>query len=202
MAASDVSPTTQCGVMGGLQKSEIVKKLRSDIERFYRLAGDTKAISTARLLISCLNPRLAPVVLLRLAEFFFRYRIVPLYKLCAMLNVMLFGIEVSPKVKIGGGLFLPHTVGTVIGAEQIGDDVTIMQGVTLGAKEPDMHFSVSTRPIVGSHVTIGAGAKVIGRVVIGDHAKIGANAVVLHDVPPYAVAVGVPAKVVRQTTGG
>lgn len=115
-----------------------------------------------------------------------------------MLNVVLFGLEVSPRVKIGGGLFLPHTVGTVIGAEQIGECVTVMQGVTLGAKEPDMQFTTTTRPVVGSHVTIGAGAKVIGRVIIGDYAKIGANAVVLRDVPPYAVAVGVPARVVIQ----
>lgn len=115
-----------------------------------------------------------------------------------MLNLVLFGLEVSPRVEIGGGLFLPHTVGTVIGAEKIGECVTIMQGVTLGAKEPDMQFTKITRPIIGNHVTIGAGAKVIGRVMVGDHAKIGANAVVLDDVPPYAVAVGVPAKIVKQ----
>lgn len=93
---------------------------------------------------------------------------------------------------------MPHTVGTVIGAERIGEQVTIMQGVTLGAKEPDMQFSLSTRPIIGNHVLIGAGAKIIGRVTVGDYAKIGANAVVLHDIPPYAVAVGVPARIVMR----
>jgi len=116
-----------------------------------------------------------------------------------MLNVVLFGIEVSPKVKIGGGLFLPHTVGTVLGAESIGENVTIMQGVTLGAKEPDMQFMPSTRPIIGNNVLIGAGAKVIGRIKVEDFAKIGANAVVVKDVPAYAVAIGVPARVlIRQ----
>jgi len=118
-------------------------------------------------------------------------------KFFAMLNVLLFGIEVSPRVEIGGGLFLPHTVGTVIGAERIGCNVTIMQGVTLGTREPDMQFTVSLRPVIGNHVLIGAGAKIIGRVTIGDYARIGANAVVLNDVPPYAVAAGIAAKVIE-----
>jgi serine O-acetyltransferase len=186
--------------MDRLQESEYMKKLRSDIERFYQLAGNESPISISRCIITCFHPRIVPVVIIRLAEFFYRYRIVPLYKICAMLNVVLFGLEVSPRVKIGGGLFLPHTVGTVIGAEQIGECVTIMQGVTLGTKETDMQFKGSTRPAVGNYVTIGAGAKILGRVIIGDYAKIGANAVVLHDVPAYALAVGIPAKIVEQKT--
>lgn len=137
-----------------------------------------------------------PVVLFRLAEFFFERRLGIVAKLFSMTNVAVFGIEVSPKVQIGGGLFLPHTVGTVLGAERIGDNVTILQGVTLGTAEPDNGFTVSLRPLISNHVVIGAGAKVIGRVTIGDHAKVGANAVVLQDVPPYAIAVGVPARII------
>lgn len=152
-------------------------------------------VSTAALVLACFNPRIVPVVLLRVAEFFYVRRLGLLAKFFSMLNVMIFGIEVSPKVRIGGGLFLPHTVGTVLGAEKIGDNCTILQGVTLGTSEPDMDFTVLMRPIIGNHVLIGAGAKVIGRVVIGDYAKIGANAVVLRDVPAYGVAVGVPATV-------
>ena len=149
---------------------------------------------------------MAPVVLLRLAEFLHGHRLGPLAKLCSMLNVLVFGIEVSPQVEIGGGLFLPHTVGTVIGAARIGDNCTILQGVTLGTSEPDMGFTVSERPVIGNDVLIGAGAKVIGRITVGDHAKIGANAVVLRDVPAYALAVGVPATIVArpapETAGG
>jgi serine O-acetyltransferase len=137
-------------------------------------------------------------MLIRLAQFFHQYRIVPLAKICTLLNLVLFGLEVSPRVKIGGGLFLPHTVGTVIGAVEIGECATIMQGVTLGAKEPDMQFTETKRPVIGNFVMIGAGAKILGRVLIGDHAKVGANAVVLHDVPAYAVAVGVPARIVKK----
>lgn len=161
--------------------------------------GHAGPVSTLRLLANCFNPRMAPVVLIRLAEFFFERRLGVLAKLCTMANVAVFGIESSPQVKIGGGLFLPHTVGTVLGAEKIGDNVTILQGVTLGTAEPDKGFTVSLRPVIGNDVVLGAGAKVIGRVTVGDHAKVGANAVVLQDVPPHAVAVGVPARIILRT---
>ncbi|MEI6300087.1 MAG: DapH/DapD/GlmU-related protein [Betaproteobacteria bacterium] len=172
-----------------------MKKLRSDIERYMRMRGHDGPVSTLTLLLTCFNPRMVPVVFLRLAELFHGLHLGLLAKLFSMLNVVVFGIEVSPRVQIGGGLFLPHTVGTVLGAERIGENCTILQGVTLGTSEPDMGFTVSKRPVIGDHVFIGAGAKVIGRVTIGDHAKIGANAVVLRDVPEHAVAVGVPATI-------
>lgn len=179
-----------------------MKLLRADIERYHRMRGRRFPLSTLALLAACLSPRMAPVVLLRLSEFFHARRLGVIAKIPSMLNVVIFGIETSPLVKIGGGLFLPHTVGTVIGAERIGDNCTIMQGVTLGANEPDMGFTPSMRPIIGNGVFIGAGAKVIGRVHVGDHAKIGANAVVLRDVPAHAVAVGVPAAVVVRSMPG
>lgn len=176
-----------------------MSKLRADIERFRALNGRHDSLSAFGLFRSCFNPRVAPVVLLRLAERSERAGLGILAKIFSMLNVLVFGIEISPKVEIGGGLFLPHTVGTVIGAERIGNDCTIMQGVTLGSAEPDLKFVPTTRPMVGNGVLIGAGAKVIGRVSVGDYAKIGANAVVLIDVPAYSVAVGVPARIVAET---
>lgn len=146
---------------------------------------------------------MAPVVLLRLAEMTYGRRPLRLFaKFFAALNLLCFGIEVSPRVRIGGGLFLPHTVGTVIGAEAIGENCTIMQGVTLGSRWPDIGFTPSERPLVGNGVTICAGAKIVGRVTIGDNATIGANAVVLEDVPPNATVAGVPARVVRMAAGG
>lgn len=146
--------------------------------------------------MTCLNPRMAPVVLIRLAEFFHTKRLGLIAKLFSMLNVAIFGIEVSPRVEIEGGLFLPHTVGTVIGAAFIGANCTIMQGVTLGAIESDLSFTVTKRPVIGRDVLIGSGAKILGGITVGDQVKIGANAVVLCDVPAYAVAVGVPARVI------
>jgi len=177
-----------------------VKKLRCDIERYNHMRGRLGPVPTFMLFAGCLNPRMLPVLLLRLAELCHGHHLGLFAKLFSMLNVIFFGIEVSPQVQIGGGLFLPHTVGTVIGAARIGDNCTILQGVTLGTSEPDMGFDVAKRPVVGNDVFIGAGAKVIGGVMIGDHAKIGANAVVLRDVPAYAVAVGVPAVLLQQKT--
>lgn len=179
-----------------------MKKLRLDIERYHQMRGRSRAVSTVALLLACFNPRMSSVALLRIAEFFHEHRMGLIAKFFSMLNVVVFGIEVSPQVQIGGGLFLPHTVGTVLGAERIGDNCTIMQGVTLGTSEPDMGFTVSSRPIIGNNVLIGAGAKVIGRITVGDHAKIGANAVVLLDVPAHALAVGVPAKIVFRKVPG
>ena len=175
-----------------------MKKLRSDIEHYFSMVGRHGPVTTMAFFVACFSPRMAPVVLLRLAEFFHGHRLGLLAKLFSLLNVVVFGIEVSPQVQIGGGLFLPHTVGTVIGAASIGENCTILQGVTLGTSKPDMGFSVSERPVVGNDVFIGAGAKIIGRVTIGDHAKIGANAVVLRDVPAFALAVGVPATIIEQ----
>lgn len=170
-----------------------MKKLRCDVERYQRMRGDLRGVSTLKLLSLCFSARMAPLVLLRLSEVFQANRLGLLSKLVSILNVVIFGLEVSPKVQIGGGLFLPHTVGTVLGAERIGDNCTIMQGVTLGASDTDLGFTASTRPSIGNSVLIGAGAKVLGGVTIGDHARIGANAVVLQDVPANALAVGVPA---------
>lgn len=173
-----------------------MKNLRCDIERFLRFMGYSSSVSTVKLIQTCFHPRMLPVVLIRLAEFFFERRLKALAKVFTMINVAVFGIESSPQVRIGGGLFLPHTVGTVLGAEKIGVNVTILQGVTLGTAEPDNGFTVSLRPVIGNNVVLGAGAKVIGCVTIGDYAKVGANAVVLQDVPPHATAVGVPARII------
>lgn len=177
-----------------------MKKLRCDIERYHRMRGELGKVSTSQLLITCFNPRMVPVVVVRLSEFFQDRRLGVLSKFLSMFNVTIFGLEVSPKVSIGGGLFLPHTVGTVLGAARIGDNCTILQGVTLGASETDLFFTESGRPSIGNNVLIGAGAKVIGGITVGDHARIGANAVVLQDVPAHALAVGVPAVIKAQHT--
>ncbi len=167
--------------------------LHEDIKRYYELLGKQRKINFFAILIACFNPRLLPVVLIRASAFCCSVHLGVLAKGLSLINFLLFGIETSSKVKIGGGLFLPHTIGTILGAESIGKNVTIMHGVTLGARESDLHFTSALRPVVGNNVFIGAGAKIIGPVTIGDNAKVGANAVVLKDVPPSTLAVGVPA---------
>ncbi len=104
------------------------------------------------------------------------------------------GIEIHPGAKIGRGLFIDHGSGVVIGeTSEIGNDVTIYQGVTLGGTGKD---TGKRHPTIGDRVMIGSGARILGPFTVGHDAKIAAGAVVLNEVPPYATAVGVPARVV------
>lgn len=103
------------------------------------------------------------------------------------------GIEIHPGATIGRGFFIDHGMGVVIGeTAEIGDNVTLYHGVTLGGvswRKEKRH------PTVGDHVVVGAGAKVLGPITIGAHSRIGANSVVVKDVDPYSVVVGVPGRV-------
>src|SRR6187399_2277105 len=105
------------------------------------------------------------------------------------------GIEIHPAAQIGDGLFIDHGTGVVVGeTAEIGDDVTLYQGVTLGGTG----FATGKRhPTVQDNVTIGSGAKLLGPITIGHGAKIGANSVVIHDVPPNSTVVGNPGHPVR-----
>jgi serine O-acetyltransferase len=105
------------------------------------------------------------------------------------------GIEIHPAARIGRGLFIDHGAGVVIGeTAEVGDDVTMYQGVTLGGTG----FARGKRhPTVGNEVMIGSGAKLLGPIEVGDRCKIGANSVVIHDVPPNSTVVGNPGHPVR-----
>lgn len=105
------------------------------------------------------------------------------------------GIEIHPAAKLGKGIFIDHGAGVVIGeTAEVGDNVTIYQGVTLGGTGKE---TGKRHPTIGNNVMISAGAKVLGPVVIGDGCKIGAGSVVLKNVPPHCTVVGVPGRVVR-----
>ena len=103
------------------------------------------------------------------------------------------GIEIHPAARIGPGLFIDHGMGVVIGeTAEVGENVTLLQGVTLGGtslKREKRH------PTLGDNVVVGAGAKVIGAFRIGDNSRIGAGSVVVREVPPNSVVVGVPGRV-------
>ena len=106
------------------------------------------------------------------------------------------GIEIHPGATIGRRLVIDHGTGIVIGeTAEIGDDVLIYQGVTLGGTGKDVG---KRHPTVGNGVMISAGSKVLGPITIGDNSRVAAGAVVLKDVPPNSTVVGVPARVVRQ----
>src|SRR5919106_312576 len=105
------------------------------------------------------------------------------------------GVEIHPAARIGRGLFIDHGSGVVIGeTAEVGHDVTMYQGVTLGGTG----FARGKRhPMVGDEVMIGSGAKLLGPIEVGDRCKIGANSVLIHDVPPGSTVVGNPGHPVR-----
>ncbi|MCC7363127.1 MAG: serine acetyltransferase [Dehalococcoidia bacterium] len=107
-------------------------------------------------------------------------------------NVTLHGIEIPSSLSIGPGLYMPHTVGSVVTALRIGRDVTIQGGVTIGMR------NVADFPAIEDGVEIGTGARVLGPLTLGAGCKIGANAVVMADVPPGCTAVGVPARILHR----
>ncbi|MBH8573874.1 serine O-acetyltransferase [Nostocaceae cyanobacterium CENA369] len=106
------------------------------------------------------------------------------------------GVEIHPGAVIGKGVFIDHGMGVVIGETAIvGDYALIYQGVTLGGTGKE---SGKRHPTLGSHVVVGAGAKVLGNIQIGDRVRIGAGSVVLRDVPSNTTVVGIPGRVTRQ----
>jgi serine O-acetyltransferase len=118
----------------------------------------------------------------------------------AELTRILTGVDIHPGAVIGSGLFIDHATGVVIGeTAEVGDDVTLYHGVTLGGSGTD---TGKRHPTVGDRVIIGAGAKVLGAIKLGDDSRIGANAVVVKPVPSSSVVVGVPGQVISRVGRG
>jgi serine O-acetyltransferase len=118
-------------------------------------------------------------------------------RVVSALTRMLTGVEIHPGAKLGHALFIDHGAGVVIGeTADVGANVTIYQGVTLGGTSLDRG---KRHPTVGDRVTIGSGARVLGAITVGNDSRVGANAVVVRDVPPNSVVVGVPGQVVTRS---
>ncbi len=135
------------------------------------------------------------LVLYRIAHYLHVHGFRLIARMISSIGRFFTGIEIHPGAKIGHGVFIDHGTGVVIGeTTEIGNNVTIYQGATLGGTGKDKG---KRHPTVESGVMISAGAKVLGPITIGRNAKIGAGSVVLHDVPANATVVGVPGVVVR-----
>jgi len=139
-------------------------------------------------------PGFHAIVFHRIAHWLWTRKLKLLARILSHISRFLTGIEIHPGARIGKGFFIDHGMGIVIGeTAEIGDNVTIYQGVTLGGTS----FTRGKRhPTIESNVTIGAGAKILGALTVGSDTKIGANSVVIMDAPPSSTVVGVPAKVV------
>ncbi len=151
------------------------------------------------------GPSMAQVVLLypgfhalvyyKLSHWLYRHRRRFLARMVSQWGRGFTGIEIHPGAAIGNNLFIDHGMGVVIGeTAEVGDNVTIYHGVTLGGTGKE---TGKRHPTVGDDVLLGAGVKVLGPVVIGKGSRVGANSTVLSDIPPDSTAVGTPAVVVR-----
>lgn len=155
---------------------------------------DPAAKSTAEILL--LYPGLKAIRMHRRAKWYWEHNMRFLARAVSQRAARKTGIEIHPAAVIGKRFFIDHGTGVVIGeTTEIGDDVTLYQGVTLGGTGKDVG---KRHPTIGNGAMIGAGAKVLGPITVGDNSNIAAGAVVLEDIPANCTAVGVPAKVVKQ----
>ncbi|MBR6572559.1 MAG: serine O-acetyltransferase [Clostridia bacterium] len=168
---------------------------------FKRTLEDIRAVkerdpaARSALEVYFLYPGVKAIRMYRRAHFFYTHKMYLIARYISQKAVRLTGIEIHPGAKIGRRLVIDHGTGVVIGeTAEIGDDVLIYQGVTLGGTGKD---TGKRHPTIGNNVMISSGAKVLGPFKVGDNARIAAGAVVLEEVPENATVVGVPAKVVK-----
>ncbi|MBI3418706.1 MAG: serine O-acetyltransferase [Proteobacteria bacterium] len=164
----------------------------SSLLKAYR-ANDPAAKSDLEVLL--LYPGIKAIGLYRLAHPLYLAGVPFVPRFLSELSRWLTGIEIHPGAKIGKHLVIDHGMGVVIGeTAEVGDDCLIFHGSTLGGKGG----TGKRHPTLGNKVMVGAGAKLLGPITVGDGAQIGANAVVLKDIPAGAIAVGLPARVIKQ----
>ncbi len=173
--------------------SRVVGEVRRDIAAAHARDPAARGAASAEILSSW--PGVQALLMHRVAHGLHSAGIPVVPRSLSMASRMLTGIEIHPAAQIGQGFFIDHGAGVVIGeTAEIGDDVTLYQGVTLGGTG----FATGKRhPTVQDNVTVGAGAKLLGAITVGHGAKIGANSVVIHDVAPHSTVVGNPGHAVR-----
>jgi serine O-acetyltransferase len=167
-----------------------MSSLKKDIQSVFE--RDPAAKNVLEVIIC--YPGLHALILHRLAHFFTRFKLVLLPRIISQFARFITGIEIHPGAKIGEGLFIDHGMGIVIGeTAEIGNGVTLYQGVTLGGTGKEKG---KRHPTIGNNVVVGSGAKILGPLNIGDNVRVGAGSVVLNDVPPNTTVVGIPGRVV------
>ncbi|MEI7639920.1 MAG: serine O-acetyltransferase [bacterium] len=140
-------------------------------------------------------PGFHAIVLHRLAHFLWKIKIPLFPRMISAFSRFLTGIDIHPAAKIGKRFFIDHGMGVVIGeTSEIGDNVLIYQGVTLGGTGKD---TGKRHPTLGNDIVVGSGAKILGPITIGNGSKIGAGSVVVHSVPDNCTVVGVPGRIAR-----
>ena len=167
------------------------RTIREQIDTIFR--EDPAAKSVLEILLC--YPGFHAILAHRLAHKLYHWNVPLLPRLISQTSRFFTGIEIHPGATIGRRFFIDHGMGVVIGeTAEIGDDVLLYQGVTLGGTGNEKG---KRHPTLGNHVVVGTGAKVLGNIRIGDDVKIGAGSVVVHPVPDHSTVVGIPGRVVR-----
>lgn len=170
--------------------SNLWKYLKEDIKTVFE--RDPAANNVLEILLT--YPGMHAIWYYRIAHFLWRKKLRLLARIISTFARFLTGVEIHPAAKIGRRFFIDHGSGVVVGETcEIGDDVTLYQGVTLGGTGKEKG---KRHPTIGNHVLIATGAKVLGSMKIGDYSKIGAGSVVLQEVPPNSTVVGIPGRIV------
>lgn len=172
------------------------RRIREDIQAVFERDPAVKSV----LEVLLCYPGFHAVNLHRVAHWFYNRKCFVLARFLSQINRFFTQIEIHPGAKIGRGLFIDHGCGVVIGeTAEIGENVTLYQGVTLGGTGKEKG---KRHPTIGNNVVISTGAKVLGSFKVGDNSKIGAGSVVLSEVPPNSTVVGVPGRVIPKGGSG
>lgn len=166
------------------------KRIKEDVDAVFE--RDPAARNVLEVLLC--YPGLHAIWLHRISHYLYEKGMVLLPRLISNIARFLTGIEIHPGATIGKGLFIDHGTGVVIGeTAELGENVTLYQGVTLGGTGKEKG---KRHPTIGDNVVVATGAKVLGSFKVGDNSKIGAGSVVLREVPPNSTVVGIPGKIV------
>ncbi|MGE5570760.1 MAG: serine O-acetyltransferase [Rhodospirillales bacterium] len=167
------------------------RTIKEQIDTIFR---EDPAATSVLEIIFC-YPGFHAILMHRIAHKFYKWGMRGFARFISQISRGLTGVEIHPGAKIGRRFFIDHGMGVVIGeTAEIGDDVLLYQGVTLGGTGKEKG---KRHPTLGNHVVVGTGAKVLGNIRIGDHVKIGAGSVVIRSVPDHSTVVGVPGRIVR-----
>ena len=169
--------------------------IEQDLEAVFQ--RDPAARSRLEVVLTCAG--FQALLCYRLAHQLWMMKLQLLGRLVSQVARWITGVEIHPGATIGHGFFIDHGMGVVIGeTTEIGDFVTLFQGVTLGGTGKEKG---KRHPTLGNHVVVGSGAKVLGNITIGDFVKIGANSVVLRSVPSNSTVIGIPGRIIKAVEG-
>jgi serine O-acetyltransferase len=165
------------------------------IKKDYQVIFERDPAAVSRLEVLLTYSGFHAILIYRISHFLWKLNLPFFPRVLSQFARFLTGIEIHPGAEIGGGFFIDHGMGVVIGeTSEIGENVTLFQGVTLGGTGKERG---KRHPTLGDNVMVGVGAKILGGITIGEGVKIGANSVVLKSVPPQSTVVGVPGRILK-----